>query len=116
MSAELHNSRHAQRATHQLRLNRFIGLAPERIRSAVAWFEQSQLPVLSSIGGFRTVFLGHEMASGTAAGMTFWESESSLQVTESREAASRELDSDDRSWLNERLEEYRELFTYLHDH
>jgi hypothetical protein len=33
-----------------------------------------------------------------------------------REAASRELDSDDRSWLNERLEEYRELFTYLHDH
>ncbi len=33
-----------------------------------------------------------------------------------REAASRELDSDDRSWLGERLEEYRELLTYLHDH
>jgi hypothetical protein len=33
-----------------------------------------------------------------------------------REAASRELDSHDRSWLDERLEEYRELLTYLHDH
>jgi hypothetical protein len=33
-----------------------------------------------------------------------------------REAASHELNSDDRSWLDERLEEYRELLTYLHDH
>ncbi|HEY5272811.1 MAG TPA: hypothetical protein VIJ34_06205 [Acidimicrobiales bacterium] len=33
-----------------------------------------------------------------------------------REGASRELDSEDRSWLDERLEEYRELLTYLHDH
>jgi hypothetical protein len=36
------------------------------------------------------MFLGHDMASGTAAGMTFWESESSLQVTESREGATRD--------------------------
>jgi hypothetical protein len=71
-------------------LNRFIGLEPERIRSAVNWFERSQLPVLQSIGGFRTVFLGHDLASGTAAGMTFWESESALQLTESREGATRD--------------------------
>jgi hypothetical protein len=32
------------------------------------------------------------------------------------EAARRDLDPADRSWLNERLEEYRELLTYLHDH
>jgi hypothetical protein len=32
------------------------------------------------------------------------------------EVASHELDSDDRSWLYERLEEYRELLTYLHHH
>jgi hypothetical protein len=32
-----------------------------------------------------------------------------------REAASRELDADDLSWLHERLEEYSELLTYLHD-
>jgi hypothetical protein len=32
-----------------------------------------------------------------------------------REAASHELASEDRSWLDERLEEYRELLTYLRD-
>ena len=26
------------------------------------------------------------------------------------------LDADDRAWLEERLKEYRELLTYLHDH
>jgi len=32
------------------------------------------------------------------------------------DAANRKLDSDDRAWLDDRLEEYRELLTYLHDH
>jgi hypothetical protein len=27
-----------------------------------------------------------------------------------------ELDVEDRSWLDERLREYRELLAYLHDH
>jgi hypothetical protein len=27
-----------------------------------------------------------------------------------------ELDVEDRSWLDERLREYRELLVYLHDH
>ena len=33
-----------------------------------------------------------------------------------RDAASRELAPEDRAWLDERLEEYRELLEYLHDH
>jgi hypothetical protein len=32
------------------------------------------------------------------------------------EAPRHDLEPADRSWLNERLEEYRELLTYLHDH
>jgi hypothetical protein len=40
----------------------------------------------------------------------------SSNVVVRKEAARRDLDLADRSWLNERLEEYRELLTYLHDH
>jgi hypothetical protein len=40
----------------------------------------------------------------------------SSNVVARREAPSHELDSDDRSWLDERLEEYRELLRYLHNH
>jgi len=29
---------------------------------------------------------------------------------------SSELDADDRAWLDARLEEYRDLLVYLHDH
>jgi heme-degrading monooxygenase HmoA len=76
-------------AVHQVRLNRFIGLEPERIESAVNWFEQSQLPVLNTLPGFRTIFLGQDPRSGTAAGMTFWDSEGALQISEAREAATR---------------------------
>jgi hypothetical protein len=32
------------------------------------------------------------------------------------EVTSHELASEDRSWLDERLEEYSELLKYLHDH
>jgi hypothetical protein len=31
-------------------------------------------------------------------------------------AAEEDLDADDRVWLEERLEEYKELLVYLHDH
>ena len=89
MSGEFDNSP-PPRGTHQLRLNRFIGLEPDKIRSAISWFEHSQLPVLSDIGGYRTMFLGYDLASGTAAGMTFWDSESALGLTESREAGTRD--------------------------
>ena len=27
-----------------------------------------------------------------------------------------DLDADDRAWLDERLEEYKDLLVYLHDH
>ena len=27
-----------------------------------------------------------------------------------------DLDADERAWLEERLQEYRDLLTYLHDH
>jgi hypothetical protein len=40
----------------------------------------------------------------------------SSKLVARRGAGGYELDSDDRSWLEGRLEEYRELLTYLHDY
>jgi heme-degrading monooxygenase HmoA len=74
---------------HQLRLNRFIGLEPDRIESAITWFKHSQLPVLETLPGFRTMFLGRDPQSGTAAGLTFWDSEAALRISEAREASTR---------------------------
>lgn len=76
-------------AAHQIRLNRFVGLEPDQIEPAITWFQHSQLPVLHSLPGFRAIFLGKDPRSGTAAGMTFWDSEGALQISESREAATR---------------------------
>jgi heme-degrading monooxygenase HmoA len=101
-------------AIHQLRLNRFIGLEPDRIESAISWFKHSQLPVLETLPGFRTMFLGQDLERGTAAGLTFWDSEAALRISEAREASTRvrAVDRAGGSMAEGMVDRYRIIFEH----
>lgn len=76
---------------HYVRLNRFVGLQPERLAESLQRFGEEQLPTLARTGGFRTLFFGVDYAQGRAAAATFWESEAHLRHSERAEGPMREL-------------------------
>jgi hypothetical protein len=76
---------------HHLRMNRFVGMDPGLLRASLERFTEEQLPQLSRLGGFRTLFFGVNYDLGRAVGTTFWESAGDLRASEPAEAAARTL-------------------------
>ena len=64
------------------RLNRFTNMNTDALAGSLRWFQGEGLPTLQDAAGFRTIFFGVDLDGGKATGMTFWESESALRVSE----------------------------------
>jgi heme-degrading monooxygenase HmoA len=72
------------------RMTKFVGLAPERIDATVQEFEQNALGDLTDIPGFAGVTVLVDAGQGTAAALTFWESQDAMKESERTAAAARE--------------------------
>ena len=73
-----------------IRLNRFIDMPSNPMAASFEWFAAQALPRLQSAGGFSTIFFGMDLDAGTAAGVTFWDSERSRRNSEQVERTIRE--------------------------
>lgn len=72
------------------RMTKFVGLAPERIDATVQEFEQNALGALKEMPGFAGVTVLVDPGQGTAAALTFWESQEAMRQSEQTAAAARE--------------------------
>jgi heme-degrading monooxygenase HmoA len=74
------------------RISRFGGLPPERITETVARFEETQLPQIEQMEGFKGALVGVDRGEGKAVAITLWDSEKDLRASdkladEARDAA-----------------------------
>jgi heme-degrading monooxygenase HmoA len=72
------------------RMTKFVGLAPERIDATVQEFEQNALGSLKGTPGFAGVTVLVDAGHGTAAAITFWESQEAMKESEQTAASARE--------------------------
>jgi heme-degrading monooxygenase HmoA len=72
------------------RMTKFVGLAPERIEATVREFEQNALTDLEQMAGFTGVTVLVDQDQGTAAALTFWESQDALRQSEQTALEARE--------------------------
>jgi heme-degrading monooxygenase HmoA len=71
-------------------MTKFVGLAPERIEATVREFEQSALGSLREMPGFAGVSVLVDEGHGTAAALTYWESQEAMKESEQTASAARE--------------------------
>jgi heme-degrading monooxygenase HmoA len=64
------------------RLSRFAGLPPARVDETLQGFRDVELPVIQRCDGFRGVVVMVNRATGQAASITYWETETDMRESE----------------------------------
>jgi hypothetical protein len=72
------------------RLNRFIDMDPDAITAALAWLQAEGFARVLSAPGFVTIFFGVNLSEGKGVGITFWDSDAAMRISEKIEAPVRE--------------------------
>jgi hypothetical protein len=68
------------------RLNRFTGMDGDALAQSFDWFAGEGLPRLRRAASFTTIFFGVDLPGGKATGLTIWDSQRALKVSERVEA------------------------------
>jgi hypothetical protein len=64
------------------RLNRFIDMEPQAIQTALGWLQSDGFGQVLASPGFMTMFFGVDLATGRGVGITFWDSEAAMRISE----------------------------------
>ena len=73
-----------------VRLNRFVGMDPNRLEGAIPLVRDELAPTLGGLPGCRSVFVGVDLDKGKGTVMTFWRSEADMRSSDAVETRARE--------------------------